>query len=88
MRTYYELSFVARPGWGRVTSLRVLGHMIIGATGVETVDAKLWKSEPHVAFANLNLMDVKTLAMFTRTYGPVTFDLTWIPAAGDKFEID
>jgi hypothetical protein len=88
MRPYLDISFVLRPGWARVTSLEILDSTIIGETGRDLVDPKRWPNAPHVAFANLNVTDMKTLAMFTRLYGPPTADITKIPAAGDRFEVD
>jgi hypothetical protein len=88
MRQYYDLSFVARPGWGRVTSLRIQGNEILGTTGHDLVDAKRWPNAPHVAFANLDLLNLETLKMFTRVYGPATSDMTKIPGLGKPFKVD
>jgi hypothetical protein len=95
MRPYYDMSFVVRPGWRRVTSLEVLERTIFGETmvfsgetGSEIIDWKHWPDKPHVAFANLDLMDPETLKMFTKTYGPVIADLTKLPAADHRFEVD
>ena len=88
MRSYYDMKFGVRPGWTRVTSLSIRRNTILGTVGSDLIDSSRWPSEPHVALANLNVKDVKTLAMFTRVYGPLIADVTDIPEAGDQFEVD
>src|SRR5580704_32668 len=88
MRSYYDMKFGVRPGWTRVTSLSIRRNTILGTVGSDLIDSSRWPSEPHVALANLNVKDVKTLAMFTRAYGPLIADVTDIPEAGDQFEVD
>lgn len=73
-----------RPGWTRVTSTALRPGKIVGTVGGELVDPRAWKDPPHMALANLDLANPKTIRMFTRLYGPLTDDVE----AGDRFEVD
>jgi hypothetical protein len=88
MRSYYDITLPLTPGWKAVRSTRARRGGITGDVGHDPFRASGWKTPPHAALANLDLTNLKTLEMFTRTYGPLIADIGDIPEAGEEFEVE
>jgi hypothetical protein len=87
-RTYYSISTPIEPAWTRVQSTRVVGDHIVGTVSGKLIDALAWKTEPHIALANLDTRDVKTVRMFIDTYGQLVTDAKHLPGPEEEFEVD